>query len=195
MNQRPTANQLRGRATGALFFTVFGALWIILALYIKQMTTPGNLTLVSAGLAILLTAILWLYRRSKSFAKVPEDPVQSRAFNRINIIQWIAIIIVAITFERLHINDYALSAVAAIIGMHLFPLARLFRYPLHYATGSALVAWGAVSALAIPREHIQGTTALGTGLQLWSSSAITLAMALRTALRKEPSGLSDQTMN
>lgn len=41
-------------------------------------------------------------------------------------------------------------------------------------------AWPAVvarTALIVPTEHLQGMTALGTGLILWVSAVITLVMA------------------
>jgi hypothetical protein len=72
-----------------------------------------------------------------------------------------------------------ISAITAIVGLHMFPLARVFRYPLHYVTGSALVGWAAASALLFPKDEMQGSTALGTGLILWLSALVTLALAMR----------------
>jgi hypothetical protein len=66
----------------------------------------------------------------------------------------------------------------------MFPLAKLFRYPMHYVTGAALVAWASASVLLIPAEQLQGVTALGTGILLWVSAAITLAMAAVAVRRK-----------
>ena len=74
-----------------------------------------------------------------------------------------------------------MSAITAIVGLHMFPLARLFRYPLHNLTGGLLVAWAAVSVALVPVAEMQGTTALGTGMILWASAALTLAIALRAS--------------
>jgi hypothetical protein len=70
-------------------------------------------------------------------------------------------------------------------------LARLFRYPLHHATGALLVAWAAASALFIPAAQLQGVTALGTGFILWLSAAVTLAIALQSIRQpaSQPVGL------
>ena len=176
-----TANQLSGRAIGSIFFSGFGALWIGLALYIKQMLTVELAVSIGAGLAALLLTAFWLLQRSKRCPKLPEDKAMSRAFNRVNAMQWIAIGIVSFTFARLHIDAYVLSAITAIVGIHLFPLAKLFRYPLHNFTGAALVAWASVSVLFVPVDHLQGITAIGTGIILWVSAAITLAMAVKLA--------------
>ncbi|HEX4319417.1 MAG TPA: hypothetical protein VHZ52_00835 [Acidobacteriaceae bacterium] len=172
-----TANQLTGRAIGSLFFAGFGALWLTLALYVKQILTADRVIAVAAGLATLLLAAFWLMRQARRFPKVAEDPACSRAFNRINGIQWIAIAAVAFSFAHLHIDAYAMSAITAIVGIHLFPLAKLFRYPLHNVTGAALVLWASASVLLVSTEHLQGATALGTGIILWLSAAVTLSLA------------------
>jgi hypothetical protein len=104
-----------------------------------------------------------------------------RAFGWINAIQWTAVAIVAFSFAKLHIDAYVISAITAIIGSHLFPLARLFRNPLHYGTGTLLVAWAVASAILVPIDQMQGTAALGTGIILWLSAAVTLVMTLQAA--------------
>ena len=136
-----TANQLCGRAIGSIFFSGFGALWIGLALYIKQTLSVDLAIGIGAGLAALLLTAIWLMRRAKLFPKLPEDRAMGRQFSRINAIQWIAVAIVGFAFARLHIDVYVLSAITAIVGIHMFPLAKLFRYPLHNVTGAVLVAW------------------------------------------------------
>ena len=187
MNTTPTANQLSGRAIGSLFFTGFGAMWIALALYAKEILTTVNTSLALLGLAVLLPGCLWLFRQSKRFDRLPEDPAIARTFKTVNAIQWIAVGLVAITFNRLHLDAYALSAITAIVGLHLFPFAKLFRYPLHYATAIAMVLWAAIPLLTVSADHLQGTTALGTGLILWISAAISNAIGIQAVRRADSS--------
>lgn len=178
MTHSVTANQVSGRAVGAMFFTVFGALWFVLALYARQQLGTTSVATV-ATIAVLLTATaLYLRNQAKRFPHVPEDPAMGRAFGWVNAVQWIAIIVAATAFPRLHWDAYLMSAITLIVGLHMFPLARLFRYPLHYATGGLLVAWAAASIAVAPAGELQSTTALGTGTILWLSAAVTLAMAL-----------------
>jgi hypothetical protein len=181
MNSSLTANQLSGRAIGSIFFSGFGALWLFLALYIRQILTPASVSAVALGLALLLLAAFNLLRQAKRWPRTEENAAEKQAFNRINIIQYVAIGIVAFSFNRLHIDSYVLSAITAITGLHLFPLARLFRYPLHYATGGLLTAWAVASVLFAPTEQLQGITAIGTGTILWLSATTTLFLASRTA--------------
>ena len=181
MNATLTRNQLAGRAIGAIFFSAFGALWLGLALYAMQQLTVASASVVVLILANLLAAALFLIRQSRRFPRLPQDSARSSAFNCINAVQWIAIGLTALTFAKLHLDAYVLCAITAIIGLHMFPLARLFRYRPHYATGLALVAWAAVSALAARVDHLQGISALGTGLILWLSAVVTLTLALQAA--------------
>ena len=161
-----TANQLAGRATGALFFTGFGTLWFALALYVRQSLNAVTICAVAGGALLLLAAASVLYRQARSFPRVADDPAIGRAFGRVNAIQWIAVFVVAFSFARLH----------------MFPLARLFRYPQHYVTGVLLTGWAIASIFVAPAERLQGVTALGTGTILWFSAAVTLALAFRAAL-------------
>lgn len=181
MNDVKAAIQVRGRAIGALFFAGFGALWVLLALYALQRLGAATIAGVALVAVMLISGSLWLLRKAKGSLTGPDDPAKGRVFMRINAIQWIAIAVVAFSFAKLHIDVYVMNAIAGIVGLHMFPLARLFRYPLHYLTGSLLVAWAAGSALLIPAEHLQGIASLGTGAILWLSAAITLGFAFQVA--------------
>ncbi len=186
MKNFPTANQLSGRAIGSMFFAGFGTGWLFLALAAKQRITFATVSGVLLGMLFLFLTAFYLLRQSKRWPRVPDDPSLGRAFGWINAIQWIAVAVVAFSFAKLHIDAYVISAITAIIGLHMFPLARLFRYPLHYATGAVLVAWAAASAILAPAEQMQGTAALGTGIILWLSAVVTLAVAVNAARQPVP---------
>jgi hypothetical protein len=181
-----TANQLRGRAIGAIFFACFGTGWLFLALAAKQLINPATVSATVAGMMVLLLAAAALMRRAKRWPLVADDPSIGRAFGWINAIQWTAVAIVAFAFARLHIDAYTTSAITAIVGLHMFPLARLFRYPLHYLTGAVLVSWAGASSAFVPVAEMQGTAALGTGFILWASAAATLAIALQASRQTVP---------
>ena len=187
MSTNITANQLTGRATGALFFAGFGAIWLTLGFYVRESLSVGVSLAIAMGFVALILTAFWLMRQAERFPKLPEDRAMNRSFHRINAAQWIAAGIVAFTFSRLQISIYIVSAVAAIVGIHLFPLAKLFRYPMHHITGAALVLWASGTVLFAPKEHLQSTTAIGTGSILWFSAAITLALAIRLTRKTAPS--------
>jgi hypothetical protein len=177
------ANSLRGQAIGASFFTGFGALWIGLALYVRESLTPLNISLLSTGFVALALACFLLFWEARQWPARPEDPAIGKTFNRVNAAQWIAVFLVAFTFARLHMDAYLLSAITAIVGVHLFPLARLFRRKLHLVTGFAMVLWASITVLFVPVESMQSVTAIGTGMILWASAAISLTTGLIAAHR------------
>jgi hypothetical protein len=180
------ANQIRGRAIGVLFFASFGTGWLFLSLAAKQLITFATVSSVLVGTLAFFLAAFYLLRLARRWPSVPADPSMRRAFAWINAIQWAAVFVAAFTLGKLHLDAYITSAIAAIIGLHMFPLARLFRYALHYATGLVLVAWAVASAVFVPVEQMQGITALGTGAILWLSAAATLALAFKAARPSSP---------
>ncbi|MDR3772490.1 MAG: hypothetical protein P4L26_04025 [Terracidiphilus sp.] len=186
MRSFPNANQLRGRAIGSIFFACFGAGWLFLSLAAKQRITFATVSGVMLGMLLLLLTAFYLLRQSRRWPRLPDDPAVGRAFAWINAIQWIAIPVAVIALGKLHLDAFATSAIAAIIGLHMFPLARLFRYPMHYVTGAVLVAWAAASALLVSPDQLQGSAAMGTGLILWASAAVTLFRSQQAARQAAP---------
>jgi len=87
---------------------------------------------------------------------------------------------------RLHFDAYIPSAITLIVGLHMFPLAKLFHYAQHYVTGTVLVGWALASAVFVPVNEMQGTAALGTGIILWASAVVSLATGLKAAAGVAP---------
>ena len=178
-----TANQLSGRATGVLFFAGFGALWLLLALYARQQLSFAAIACVVLGLVLLVSAGVYLLRLSRRFQRVPDDPAVGRAFAWINAAEWIAVAATAYAFSRWHLNAYLMSAITAIVGLHMFPLGKIFHYTAHYRAGAVMLAWAVASVLLVPVEHLQSVTAIGTGCILWLAAAVNSALAIRDGRR------------
>ena len=164
MRKIQNANQLRGMATGMIFGAGFGALWLFLSLYALQILSVATVTGLVLGLAILLLAAVYLFRQAKRWPRVPDDPAVGRAFAWINAIQWISVAVVAYTLTRLNMTAYIPSAITAIVGLHMFPLGRIFHYPAHYRAGAIMLAWAVASVVFVPVEELQGIAAFGTGV-------------------------------
>jgi hypothetical protein len=177
MNRTITSYEITGRAIGSIFFTLFGTIWIFLGLFAGQRLNGVLITVCCLIPAALLYAAMTLFRSAQRFPLVPEDPAMKRGFNRVNLAQWIAVIAAVLVCNYLHRAEFIPSAITVIVGLHMFPLARIFRYPLHNVTGAALTLWGVVGAIVQPVELMQSTTALGSGIILWVSAAVTLVMA------------------
>jgi len=174
---------LRGRATGVLFLSGFGGLWFLLGLAASQRLSLPTACALAAGLVALVAGTVLLRRRSAALPASrlgPEEQRQAgRTFGRVNAAQWAAIVLIAVVLGRLHLDAYTPAAVTVVVGLHFFPLARLFRSPQHHVTGAALVLWGAVCLLLVPRDVLQSTSAFGTGAILWTAAAVTLVRSFR----------------
>jgi hypothetical protein len=183
---------LRGRATGVVFFAVFGALWLVFGLAARQWLSAMTAGAVAIGLGLLIADALILYRRVAALPASTVEPEEQRrigrTFGRVNAVQWTAIIVIAVVLGRMHLDAYTPAAVTVVVGLHFFPLARIFRSPQHHLTGAVLVAWGVLCAVLVPREVLQSTTAFGTGAVLWASAGVTLARAFRRLQAPRPAG-------
>ena len=183
MKRSITANELSGRATGALIFSGFGALWFLIALYAREIISVANVSAVFVGFAILLAGACALMREAKRWPRMPAAPGIWKTFAWVNVLQGLAIFVATSILIWRHMSIYNLSVIAFVVGLHFLPLARLFRYNPHYVTGSALVVWALVSAWLAPVEHLQSTTALGTGAILWLSAVAAIVLAFLAARR------------
>ncbi|MDE2430672.1 MAG: hypothetical protein KGM99_18290 [Burkholderiales bacterium] len=174
-----TASAVRaGRAIGAMFFSVFGGAWISL----WEVRAYGlNIALLAliicASLALLFSAYSVFQKNKSALAELegtPEKKKKDRIFNIVNAGQWVLIFIVGNVLINLGYGQWFFVAAMVIIGLHFFPLARLFSYFPHYITGLAFIAW----AFSFP--YIQGFNPqnplgfLGAGLILWTSAVVGL---------------------
>ena len=187
MHPIDSAEAISARATGALFFTGFGCLWLF-----TGFSALGRLNIVTAAGVVIVAAMLvgaavWVKRlATKTSHAQPDDEATAemkRVFNRVNTIQWIgvgAVLVLANVFKQ---PQLIVPAIATVVGLHLIPLARLFRYPVHYITATLLIAWSAGVVIFFRRENIPSVGALGTAAILLLSATYTLIVAARAARR------------
>jgi hypothetical protein len=188
-----TAGQARGRTVGALFFLGFGELWLLLGLGAVAGSHGVARAFVVAGGVVLLAVSIAILRRARTMpAGAPDAEAEERSrrmFRAVNIIQWVSVATAVTILGILHMTEYVVTAIAIIVGLHLFPLAGTFRNRQHYLTGAVLVLWPLVCLAMLPRSQVSGITALGAGAVLLLSAASTLvrlAAVLRRGSRSNP---------
>ncbi len=173
-----SGEQVRSRATGALFFLGFGSFWVFTGLVQTHQSSRTGFTLLGLVSGLLLVLTIRLMRRARNLPSAGEDPeLRARArrmFNAVNIIQWVSIGTALVILNLLRLPAYIVPAIAIIVGLHLFPLAAAFRYRAHYATGTLLLLWPAGCLAMLPRDQVSGVCALGVGAILLGSAALTL---------------------
>jgi uncharacterized membrane protein len=163
-----------GRAVGALFFFAFGGAWICLwALNALVSPWPVVVAVVVVSLALLALAYK-VYRANAAAMRAVADTSQakrrSRLFNIVNAGQWVLIFVVASVLANTGHADWIVAAVIFIIGLHFLPLARVFAYPSHYLTGSALMILALAYPMLAPSGSQSPVGCLGAGLVLWASA-------------------------
>jgi hypothetical protein len=191
MSDPSIVKTLQGRATGIIFFASFGGLWMALSLLVGARLDWTSGTLIGLAWLALIATTIWMLRRVGNAGTTPgpeteEDLRERRLFRTVNLMQWGAVALAVPTLIALHRESYVLTAIAIIVGIHLYPLARAFRYLPHYVTGTALVAWAAFIAFSTPPAEVAFLTGLGTGLILWTSAALTLVYCLVVVLQRLP---------
>lgn len=173
-----TADQARGRVIGALFFLGFGELWLLLGLVDRDGSHGVAQALVVVVGVVLLAAAVAIFRRAKALPAGKPDAVADerarRMFRAVNIIQWVSVGTAIAILSILHMPEYVVTAIAIIVGLHLFPLAGTFRNRQHYVTGALLVVGSLVCLAVLPRAQVSGVTALMAGAVLLLSAAATL---------------------
>ena len=160
-----------GLAIGAMFFALFGALWLLNADQLAHVRGWIPVALVLAVTLLLCLAAWRVLRTRRSAMRTVRDTPQAqrmrRDFRTINTLQWIAAVVVVLTLRRLHLDAWIAPAIMLIVGVHFLPLARVFRYRPHVLTGAVLI----VTALLYPIASAGGpASALGSlvaGATLW----------------------------
>ena len=163
-----------GRAKGAMFFSVFGGIWLALWAYDEYSGSVGALLIVALATAVLLAAVYRVYKVNslalKAHAQTSETRRKSRLFNLVNFAQWAVIFLVASVFTQIGYTKWILPMVMLIVGLHFLPLARLFAYRPHYLTGAALILLACVYPIVARDGPASAVGALGAGLILWLSA-------------------------
>jgi len=175
-----------GRAIGAMFFSVFGGLWLCFWVYLAFDARPLFIAMVVLLAAVLAAFSYRRYRRHRlaraAEAALPSRRRASRIFNIVNAVQWIAIFVAGQVLIHLGLSSWVIPAVIFIIGLHFLPLAHAFAWRPHYMTGAALMLLAVIYPLLAPAGPASPVGCLGVGLILWSS-ALWALMARSASIR------------
>jgi len=176
--------RMRGRAVGAIVCAGFGAY----ALYWwTEAAVEGELRLwfiaIAAATAIL---VVWAIANLVALRHVPRVTLDKRLVRsyRIGYALIVAIEGAAISaggpiLGHFHRPDLYGQWVGAVVGLHFFPLGKLFKIPLYHWTGAAISLAAFGSLLVSPSPLRSAITAGGTGVALWITAIVTLNKNLR----------------
>ncbi len=173
---------IHSRATGVLFFAGFGSIWLYTGLSAMHQQGVVPAAAVAGVATALVLPALSLLRRTRGESREDEEARRvKRAFLRVNLAQWVGAALAVVLLNLFGRGEYVVPAIATIVGLHLFPLAKLYRNTLHTLTGSLLVAWSLACVLTLPAERVAGVGATGSAVVLLGSAAFTLVQARAVA--------------
>jgi hypothetical protein len=181
--------QLKGSARGALIGAFFGSAWMYWAVVYSGNPTPVWFSIVTV-LAVALIA--WAFLRVRTVRHLPSSAAElehSRAFRKffwVDVgIEWGLSGVAVFALARFGRGDLIPQALGVIIGLHFFPLVKIFRAPPYYWTGGIMVV-GALGSLLMPRGHMRNIVACAAvGLTLWVTSVAVLCRT-SAAVRGQP---------
>lgn len=177
---------LKGRGIGVIFFSLFGGVWMLMALDAQSLTWLLACDLLPTSLLLLRGIGLIAAGRRLRDTEPPPTPEEAelgrkmgRDFGLIFGAEGVAIFIAVNILANLHQGGWIIPTIAIIVGLHFLPLARLFKMPLYFATGVLAIALPLGTALAL-RAHLDAVDPL-VGLEMALILWITvLAVLLRS---------------
>ena len=155
-----------------MFF--FGAVWLLLGLYGGR-AFAGSLRVGLLLAGVVLAACIGIVRRSvrqssvdtRSSAEAAVSQQAGQRFGWISAFEGGAIFLAIVLLNASHRQQFIAPVIAIIVGLHFFPLARLFGADLYYATGSLGCAIG-ISGLLISDSALRMSfVGLTFGSLLW----------------------------
>ena len=190
-----SAESVKGRIYGTFFLTGFGTLWLL------NGVPNGKLPQTVFGIALagvaasLLAAGFLILQRARRLPNAPLDQAKrtrmKRVFRTVNLVQWLAIFAAILLLNLLHHAAYIVPAASIIVGLHFYPLARLFRTQSHYITGTLLIGWSIGCMAALPVTTMPAIVCLGNGAILLIASAISLLTAYKASAMPRPPQVID----
>ena len=170
-----------GRCHGAIFLSLFGGAWLLLAAYAFGRLTALAALLIAAGAALFVMTAMRFRRRCGKIAEGAfpdgERRRNDRIFGIVNAVTWISVALVFQLLPRLGYKDLAFPAVALLVGLHFFPMPPLYRHPANLVVGACMVVWAILCPLLFHGDRMIGFVASGAGFVLWVGAASALMTA------------------
>lgn len=185
-----TSGQLKASARGGLICALFGSAWMYWAVAFSGHPTPIWFSAVSLP-AITLT--IWAILRILAFRHLLSSAADlqhwrtSRKFLWIDsVVEWVLVGVGTFLLSRIGRYDLIPQLFGLIIGLHFFPIAKVFQLPRYYWVGATMIA-GEISSLFIPRGDIRNIIGCACiGLTLWINGLIILSHISTFTNRRAP---------
>ncbi len=171
-------------AIGAMVLAFFGTCWMVITFisgfrqHIAELACLGTLGAILFGTAYTMHRATQKNKRGLPLAaRSPAEVKRDAMFNRINIMQWLAVGLAILVLNVVQHQAWIVPAIILIVGLHFVPLARLFNVPFYHLLALALV----VISVGLPFMVSDGPQSivlpLATGAALWVGSVYDILLA------------------
>lgn len=180
-----TPSVLRRQGLGIIVAVCFGALWAAWAhSWLERYPAFIAWTVYAIAAAVciaLLAAAFAAIRRARQGSGTADTGKAvrrrtARQYWLIVIAEVVVLNVAAATLFRFGLGQYLAPAIAIIVGLHFFPLARTFRAPPLYATATLMTLAGIAAVLAIlagePAVVATGSAEMACALVLWGTAYV-----------------------
>ncbi|MFL9482503.1 hypothetical protein ACI6Q2_06965 [Chitinophagaceae bacterium LWZ2-11] len=167
-------------AAGLLLMAFFTMMWAGIAEGNLNGSDHGTVLVVFAALSLAFVVYaIYLFISSKKFQKISNENDQKegkemgKSFGLIFGIEGVAIPIAAFILTRLNAGRLVLPVIALIVGLHFYPMAKVFKRKVDYylATWTCLIA---VTGIVLMLRHIvsdsDSLAFIGIGVALATTS-------------------------
>lgn len=169
-----------------LVMTTFGLAWVLLGIAgVGVGSDPGALLLAVLVLVAVVAAVAVLVTGARRLAAVPRQPRRFpptgfRDFMWVNLAQALVILVAIPLLTKAGVPGLIAPVTCLVVGLHFFPLARIFDQPQYWSTGTLLVVVAAVGAATFLAGAATPTTFVVVGLP---AAVVLWATALHLAVR------------
>lgn len=173
------AEVLVGAGRGAVVMATFGAGWLGMGLGMAKAFNGVTGPLFGCAELVLMGFSITLLRSGRLLAKrFPLPPEERRpvlrAFLVLLLAEVIAILLVLILAERMGRTDLMADWCALVVGLHFFPLARIFRAPQMVVIGAASTLWSLLCWALFRGNVLTIAVSVGTGVLFWARCVASL---------------------
>ena len=183
MDRSLQVETLIGAGRGALIVGMFGAGWLGWGLG-EARAFNGFVGPAFGFIELFLLACSIYVIRKGCLLRKQYPPVSAstqhavlKSFLLVVFIEVLALFLVSVLAYRLHRPDLATAWYAIVVGLHFFPLAKIFRAPHLGVIGMLITLWCLLCWALFGPNALVISVSIGTGILLWSASVSALFRA------------------
>ncbi|OOG47511.1 hypothetical protein B0E52_03540 [Rhodanobacter sp. C06] len=155
----------------------------------------GWMVVYAATIVLLVTAIrAWRKDHARlRIAAVPGAELwrrNSQSFRRITMFEGIGCGLVVVLALTLHRPDLMAAGISLVVGLHFLPLGRLFRMPIYYGAGAAVVVGDLLCVALFSGPAVTVAVGIATGAIFWIT-AIRMLLHRQGLARELGSGIDE----